>query len=347
MKHTLTLLAALLLLCLTPCLTDAAQPRVLSALDISPRRQWNANFGYCGEVSLVSAGLYFGQYCSQFDARATATPGLLQSREDSQLLPGVNVLATAAKMRLRVEEWSAPPRKTTKDFLVWVKRQILLGRPVMVGVLMNEFQFYGDTNPRAGDPDYDHIVPVMGIRSTASSLSAPLRYLRDDSLVFSDNGLWSPKGVAPFFFESAFGTFARTRVAANSRTAPVYSLKNGGNYGVGILGIADSNGDTIPVRLTANVSEEVPAIRDGSSQRPAAMLVTLTATVSMPDQSVAYNLYLYDAFEKVPDSRFNAKSSSATRLWRIPPHSGATHTVSITVPSSRMTVFRAVPASAP
>ncbi len=33
-------------------------------LDIPPRFQWNANNGYCGEVSFISAGLYYGQYCS-------------------------------------------------------------------------------------------------------------------------------------------------------------------------------------------------------------------------------------------------------------------------------------------
>jgi hypothetical protein len=38
--------------------------------NIPPRLQWEANFGYCGEVSLISAGLYYGQYLSQYDARA-------------------------------------------------------------------------------------------------------------------------------------------------------------------------------------------------------------------------------------------------------------------------------------
>jgi hypothetical protein len=38
--------------------------------DIPPRLQWNHNAGYCGEVSLISAGLYYGQYISQYDARS-------------------------------------------------------------------------------------------------------------------------------------------------------------------------------------------------------------------------------------------------------------------------------------
>jgi hypothetical protein len=27
---------------------------------IPPRTQWKANWGYCGEVSFISAGLYYG-----------------------------------------------------------------------------------------------------------------------------------------------------------------------------------------------------------------------------------------------------------------------------------------------
>jgi len=40
--------------------------------------QWDANYGYCGEVSLISAGLYYGQYISQYDARALASPNVPQ-----------------------------------------------------------------------------------------------------------------------------------------------------------------------------------------------------------------------------------------------------------------------------
>ncbi|MCX7218504.1 MAG: hypothetical protein NTY70_06060, partial [Burkholderiales bacterium] len=31
------------------------------SLAIPPRHQWNVNYGYCGEVSFISAGLYYGQ----------------------------------------------------------------------------------------------------------------------------------------------------------------------------------------------------------------------------------------------------------------------------------------------
>lgn len=43
---------------------------------------------YCGEASLVQVSLYFGQYISQFDARAIASPGVSQHLSESQLLLG-------------------------------------------------------------------------------------------------------------------------------------------------------------------------------------------------------------------------------------------------------------------
>jgi hypothetical protein len=33
-------------------------------LDIAPRRQWESNSGYCGEVSTISALLNYGGYMS-------------------------------------------------------------------------------------------------------------------------------------------------------------------------------------------------------------------------------------------------------------------------------------------
>ncbi|AEA68430.1 Hypothetical protein; putative exported protein [Pseudomonas brassicacearum subsp. brassicacearum NFM421] len=69
--------------------------------DIPPRLQWEANYGYCGETALISAGLYYGQYVSQFDARAIASPNVKQSKRGSQLLLGRNDGATAAQMGYR------------------------------------------------------------------------------------------------------------------------------------------------------------------------------------------------------------------------------------------------------
>ena len=77
--------------------------------DIPPRLQWNHNSGYCGEVSLISAGLYYGQYISQYDTRAIATQGAPQNKD--QLLLGINDQYAATQMRLKFHPKIA--RKTT------------------------------------------------------------------------------------------------------------------------------------------------------------------------------------------------------------------------------------------
>ncbi|MFM6171542.1 MAG: hypothetical protein ACKPB4_05300, partial [Sphaerospermopsis kisseleviana] len=70
------------------------------SIDLPLRKQWNANGGYCGEASLISAGMHFGQYCSQFTAREAASPRAKQSDPKSQLLVGVNDRRAAKAMKL-------------------------------------------------------------------------------------------------------------------------------------------------------------------------------------------------------------------------------------------------------
>ena len=70
------------------------------------------------------------------------------------------------------------------------------------------------------------------------------------------------------------------RQQANAETAPVYSLKNGIDYGIAITDIIDLSHETVPVRLTTSTNAEIPAMVNGSNARPAATPVTLTITVS-------------------------------------------------------------------
>ena len=59
-------------------------------LGVAPRLQWNSNYGYCGETSFISAGMYFGQYTSQWTARSAASPGVAQTEEDRRPRSTVN-----------------------------------------------------------------------------------------------------------------------------------------------------------------------------------------------------------------------------------------------------------------
>ena len=314
---------------------------------LPPRIQWNANYGYCGETAFVSAGLYYGQYISQYDARAIASKNTRQSLESSQLLLGVNDVAAAKAMHLNATAFNTAKQPTSRAFLTWVKSNVVAGSPVVIGVFANQSRFYGTANLNAGDTEYDHIVTVTGITSTRS-LTGPTIYYADDVLTFNDGGLWTgTNGQPQNSFSYPFGTFATTRQRANSRTGAVYSLKSGANYGIAITGIIDLNRDTVPVRLTTSVNAETPTMVDGSNTRPAPKPVTLTITVSSLKPGTTYNLYRYSSMANVPDSTFNANAAKAAQKWTITIPSGSTYTMTQTINSNEIAVYRAVPAGAP
>lgn len=314
---------------------------------LPPRIQWNANYGYCGETAFVSAGLYYGQYISQYDARAIASKNARQSLESSQLLLGVNDVAAAKAMHLNATAFNTAKQPTSTAFLTWVKSNVVAGSPVVIGVFANQSRFYGTANLNAGDTEYDHIVAVTGITSTRS-LTGPTTYYADDVLTFNDGGLWTgTNGQPQNSFSYPFGTFATTRQRANSKTGAVYSLKSGADYGIAITGIIDLNRDTVPVRLTTSVNAETPTMIDGSNTRPAAKPVTLTITVSSLKPGTTYNLYRYSSMANVPDSTFNANAAKAAQKWTITISSGSTYTMTQTINSNEIAVYRAVPAGAP
>jgi hypothetical protein len=315
---------------------------------LPPRIQWNANDGYCGEASFISAGLSYGQYLSQYDARAIASNNAPQSRSSSQLLLGVNDVSAAKAMHLAATPFDTAKQTSTAAFLTWVKSNVIAGHPVVMGVFMNQSRFYGTTNLNAGDAEYDHIVVATGITST-HPLTGPVVYYADDIITFNDNGLWTgtPNGQPQNVFSSSFGTFAATRQQANAKTAAVYSLKNGADYGIAITGIIDPSRETVPVRLTTSVNAELPAIANNSNTRPAAKPVTLTITVSGLKPGVTYTLYRYTSLAAVPDSTINAKATQATQKWTVKISSGSTYTMTQTINSNEIAVYRAVPVGAP
>lgn len=314
--------------------------------NIPPRYQWNSNSGYCGEVSLISAGLYYGQYLSQYDARAAAIENRPQN--EGQLLLGKNDKRAASKMRLNAIEWDTASEQRTPQFLAWVKQQVVKGYPVAIGIYTNEYLFYQKSNPHAGDAEYDHIVPVTGIGSN-HPLSDP-NYYSDDLLSFSDNGLWGNYPI--YHFSYAFGAFQASRRKANAMRGAIYSLSNSGSsYGIAITGVVDLNGDTLPVQVMTGANYEAPPIKNKSSQRPKAMPLELTVIVSNLESDVLYHLYRYNNLEAVPDSQFNARAGQACQMWpiQISPQIPSCNTYTLTqqIQSDEIAVYRCVKATAP
>ena len=189
---------------------------------VTPFYQWENNNGYCGEVSLMSAGLSNGQWISQYNTRMVcggffgpetngSGPSLLQAgnaprrwhasfnaqllvESPSQGLSGPYdydwAARCAANAGLSLVQYPsntgylAPNSGLAgyKDFMSWVKAQTIAGHQTVIGVLINGM---------AGgiDPQYDHIVTVIKIGTNHSPADA--NYYPDDVLYLEDHGAFT------------------------------------------------------------------------------------------------------------------------------------------------------------
>lgn len=305
--------------------------------DIPYRLQWRNNLGYCGETSLINAALFYGQYISQYDVRALVTKDHRQN--DGELLLGANDTHAARKLHLQFEEWDNSTEQNTDQFLIWVKQFIVQGYPVAIGIYANQYLFYRNHDPYAGDPDYDHIVTAFAI--TSSNPNDPT-YNGTDQLAFSDHGLWHNQNTPVYYFNYAFDPFQGDRLQANSPNGPIYTLPNhNSNYGIAITGIIDPKHETFPIRVTTDYNYEDPPILDHSNIRPEPMPLTLTITISNLKPHFTYVLYRYNTLESVPDSDFNAHASQAYQTWTFTPTS-STWTQTEQILSNEMAIYRCV-----
>lgn len=214
---------------------------------IVPFYQWENNDGYCGEVSLLQAGLNNGQWMSQLEARSVCGAqgdgqdaplgvSLSQSGPDgfcaaqhqtdynAQLLLENEASANAAsclsnaRLAYRTYDYSTDNigMPGYRNYMSWVKAETLAGRQVTVGVLV----------PGGGDTQYDHIVTVMAIGTNHEP--ADPTYYDDDVLFFDDHGAlnafgWpavppgagGSHGCVPYVFGYAFGALAKSRQGAD------------------------------------------------------------------------------------------------------------------------------------
>lgn len=185
------------------------------AQTVVPFYQWQNNNGYCGEVSMIQAGLNHGQWMSQFNARLVCGTGLSQSgprgwckahdnqpHHNAQLLletPGTGVTGnytyanapeclTNARLAGNTYPYLTGFRSANvgiagyQDYLSWIKSEVMAGHQVTIGVLLHG----GD------DPQYDHIVTVTAIGTNHAPSDSS--YYGDDVLYFDDHGLYNLVG---------------------------------------------------------------------------------------------------------------------------------------------------------
>lgn len=289
-----------------------------------------------GRLRLFLPDCIYGQYMSQYDARAIASPRVPQNQPDSQLLLGGNADSAAQSMHLNVVHKYTTPQDDPTLFLAGVKQNVAQGYPVIIGVYMNSRIFPGED-----DPQYDHIVPVLGVDSNYS-LADP-SYHPDDSFIFSDNGLYTPDDVPPFFFSRTGQEFLKSREQADAGNQPYALADCAGNFGIAFTGVTDLKNETLPVQVAASVDCESPAMQDGSNSRPEPGQLGLTVTVSNLVAGVTYVLYQYGNVGDVPDEDFNdpAHVAKATNIWRFTAETDS-YVQSLNIPSDEMAIFRAV-----
>jgi hypothetical protein len=242
--------------------------------NITPFYQWESNNGYCGETSLMIGGLVNGQWMSQFNARLIcgaffgpeanqSGASLLQAGNplgidvnyNAQLLiedPGTGVSGPydfahaslcAANSRLATMTYPYTTGYTRanfgldgyRDYMRWVKAQLIAGNQVTVAVYMNG----------GYDTQYDHEVSVIKIGTNHAPTDDS--YYGDDVLYFDDHGAYTlyfsdgewkfagnPSvplgagddriGCTPYVFGYTFDSLANTRQGANADGAPGYSI---------------------------------------------------------------------------------------------------------------------------
>eukprot|EP01052_Picozoa_sp_SAG31_P007002 SAG31_NODE_329_length_17643_cov_10.377793_7_plen_415_part_00 len=322
---------------------------------LKPRLQWESNDGYCGEVSVVMALMKFGSYMSQFDVRAISTDGGNQSTD--YYLVGENDGAAAQRLRLSHIEYpnrcvSVKPRHCSMEYLAWVKKMVRRGHAVTITVYMNNFLFYGDTNPRAGEPDYDHIVSVLSLQSEHDDDV----YHEDDKLTLGDHGLWQPGPTPQYNFTYTFGELQGSRKEANAPEGNVYYVpdrypSDTGNFAIAHTGPLEkpvNQSMLLPIRVDTNVCWERPPIADGSQQRPPPMPLTLTVTVFSLSPGVNYSLYLFDNATSVPVRSFNSAGRvMASQAWHFVGEESGQYSMALKTKSDMQAFFRAVRSDAP
>ncbi len=330
-------------------LSNQKQSLYLVINNIPSREQWNSTNGYCGEVALISAGLYYGQYLSQYDARRLANLDLpVKNKQLDQILLGYkgattktnNVVAALKQMHLNYEQFDNSKPSLSKNFLLWVKGQVIAHHPVAIGVYENTSIF--DNNPQ---PEYDHIVPVFGVKSNHPLL--PLKYYSDDVLYFHDNNLYTETAID--CYQYLFGLFQKDRNEANKEEGTIYSLSNNanglGNFGIAVTGVKAQGVNLLPVHLKTNPIDESPQIKNNSDQRPKSSLITLSIRVSDLKSQQYYILYKYTDFKQLPkDDNFAKSLGNPVKKCSILLNSGTVFTSQEQIPSSSMAIYRAIAA---
>jgi hypothetical protein len=104
-----------------------------------------------------------------------------------------------------------------QDYLLWLKQQVRAGNPILIGVFINQWMDWNETDPNAGDPFYDHLLTVSGV----DSLYNDDLYHDTDYIYLEDHF-----NISSSILKIQFSKFPQTRAGANSKkSGQFYSVR--------------------------------------------------------------------------------------------------------------------------
>jgi len=248
-------------------------------LDLPPRFMWGWSppptaVGYCGSMSLQTVGLYYGNWITQDAARGTHGG---HGPKNSLLLGGLHSSESHALKILHFNHtsWDSFHESTpqAEDFLQWSREAIYEKDPVIFGVYMKTLE----------DPDYDHIVPMVG---------------------YDDSGIYFNDLHADFSFRYEISDFVRSRKKCKGGSEEFdYCLPDSVDYGIRVHGNMDPTGVLLPIRMSVDSWKEPDYSKeDGHGEIP--KLIHANVTISELTAGSKYALLRYEDPASVPKQDF-------------------------------------------
>lgn len=281
-------------------------------LDLPPRYMWGwgpGTSGYCGSASVQTAGIFYGNWLTSDYVRGTSGGHDAQHQLQLTLSGDTSIVHACKRLKLNCTAWdydkAASPQY--KAFIQWTKASIHAGWPVIIGVFWS-----GDS-----DPDYDHIVPMVGYDDTAI-------YMND-----------LKQNISLRYGEA---DFVQLRRGCKGKHSPEWCLPKSVNYGVQVHGNVDMEGVLLPIRMKVSSWKEPDYSKeDGMHEKPTEVSADLT--ISGLTLGGSYALLRYEDPDLVPDCDFlNSKFTEKIVFTA----TGQIHTYATSFMSDSTTLFRCV-----
>uniref|UniRef100_A0A0G4GXC6 Peptidase C39-like domain-containing protein n=1 Tax=Chromera velia CCMP2878 TaxID=1169474 RepID=A0A0G4GXC6_9ALVE len=309
-------------------------------LDVQQRFQWQTNYGYCGEVSLQIAAMYWGTWVSAWTIREmkiaqdymNTRRWIGQEEKDSQYVirDGEDPIIAALHLQYSPFASNSIPAPQYEPFMVWMKRQIQSGSPVIFATFVHSSQ----------DEWYDHIAVGHGILSDT---------VNDSQFRSRDVILWSPLQYSNLGGTDSgytFGSFSNTRRGTDGRRqSEIFQVPRDTCFGIAISGHDNWRADSTRVSVEyepfpdenylSGCNRGTRCFRPDENEPLVATVHDLT-----PGQS--YTLLRFDGPANLPSGDYCA-SNAFTRRWDFTAR-GTTHSVRDRVHQLDVSFFRAVSA---